>query len=316
MESQKNNKGIITLLIIIIAILSVICILLATGTISFNSNKENNDIDNNKTNQNIIDNNAILEEMVGVWGYSYNNHVIEIKKENDKYYYLQGQYATDGARRGVIENTKEIATNKYELEVFIEGCKGPGCMEETEDETKIITIEVDNTKNIIINNNNEYKFITKDYSNYDEINKFFNNEKSWTDYLLSMHILDAKITRIRSKELGDTEDINKIVTIAMDDIKEIFNNLKKNKISKEWSQGRGGQIRDNLIISYEKNYETYKFEMLNGTIIIDKLDNDFKNILEKNKYDEKNIEYKNTEGSFYFYNIDNYNETIFEKYFK
>lgn len=42
MENQKNNKGIVILLIIIIAILSALCILLATGTINFKSNKENN----------------------------------------------------------------------------------------------------------------------------------------------------------------------------------------------------------------------------------------------------------------------------------
>ena len=42
---------------------------------------------------------------------------------------------------------------------------------------------------------------------------------------------------------------------------------------------------------------------------------ELKNILEQNKYDEKNTEYKNMEGSFYFYSIDNYNETIFDKYF-
>ena len=44
MENQKNNKGVITLLVVIIVILSVLCILFATGTISFNTNKVN---DNN-----------------------------------------------------------------------------------------------------------------------------------------------------------------------------------------------------------------------------------------------------------------------------
>ena len=43
MENQKNNKGVIALLIVIIVILSALCVLFATGTISFNSN----DIDNN-----------------------------------------------------------------------------------------------------------------------------------------------------------------------------------------------------------------------------------------------------------------------------
>ena len=38
MEKQKNNRGVIALLIVIIGILSALCILLATETISFKSN--------------------------------------------------------------------------------------------------------------------------------------------------------------------------------------------------------------------------------------------------------------------------------------
>ena len=51
MENQKNNKGVITLLVVIIVILSVLCILFATGTISFNTNKVND----NNTNENVTD---------------------------------------------------------------------------------------------------------------------------------------------------------------------------------------------------------------------------------------------------------------------
>lgn len=69
MENQKNNKGVIALLIVIIVILSALCILFATGMINFKSNNiDNNDInentnnisnneDNNGSNQNINDNN-------------------------------------------------------------------------------------------------------------------------------------------------------------------------------------------------------------------------------------------------------------------
>ena len=53
MENQKNNKGVIALLIVIIIILSALCVLFATGTISFNSNKVND----NDVNENINDNN-------------------------------------------------------------------------------------------------------------------------------------------------------------------------------------------------------------------------------------------------------------------
>ena len=65
MENQKNNKEVIALLIVIIVILSSLCFLFATGTVSFNSNKANddklneniNDNNNNTKNENINDNN-------------------------------------------------------------------------------------------------------------------------------------------------------------------------------------------------------------------------------------------------------------------
>ena len=53
MDNPKKNKIIISLLVVIIAILSVLCILFATGTISL----KNVTTDNNKTNQNVTDNN-------------------------------------------------------------------------------------------------------------------------------------------------------------------------------------------------------------------------------------------------------------------
>ena len=202
MENQKNNRGVIALLIVIIVILSALCILLATETISFKSN----DVDNNDINENINDNNN-------------------------------------------VENNDE------------------------------------------------------------------ENETNWVDYLLSRHILDANVSRVRSKDLGDAEDVNKTETITMDEVKEILSNFKNSKLTKTWSQGRGGPDKDHLTIAYENNDKKYEFEIYYGTIAVDELDDEFKNILEQNKYDEKNTEYKNMEGSFYFYSIDNYNETIFDKYF-
>ena len=101
----------------------------------------------------------------------------------------------------------------------------------------------------------------------------------------------------------------------MDEVKEILSNFKNSKLTKTWSQGRGGPDKDHLTIAYENNDQKYEFEIYYGTIAVDELDDEFKNILEQNKYDEKNTEYKNMEGSFYFYSIDNYNETIFDKYF-
>ncbi len=55
MESQKNTKVVIALLIIIIAILSALCVLFATGTISFKSN----DTEVNNSNQNDTKNDSL-----------------------------------------------------------------------------------------------------------------------------------------------------------------------------------------------------------------------------------------------------------------
>ena len=54
MENQKNNKGVIVLLVVIIVILSVLCILFATRTIDFKSK----DASDNEIKENINDNNA------------------------------------------------------------------------------------------------------------------------------------------------------------------------------------------------------------------------------------------------------------------
>lgn len=39
MEQEKNNKGVIVLLIVLVVILAVLCVLFATGTVSFKSNE-------------------------------------------------------------------------------------------------------------------------------------------------------------------------------------------------------------------------------------------------------------------------------------
>lgn len=140
-------------------------------------------------------------------------------------------------------------------------------------------------------------------------------EKNWTNYLLKQHILEAKITRNRSIDLGDSQDINKTITISMDNLKEILSNLENKKIFKTWSGGRGGPTRDYLVVSYEKNDQTYKFEIYYGDIAVNNLDAEFKDILENSKYAENETEYRNIDGAFYFYDIENFDETIFDKYF-
>ena len=163
--------------------------------------------------------------------------------------------------------------------------------------------------NITENNNTTEDTTNNNTSNDNQVSS------NWVNYLLSRHILEAKVTRLRSKDLGDSEDYNKTVIITIDDVKEILSKLENSRLSKTWSQGRGGPDKDHLTISYENNDQKYEFEIYYGTIVVDKLDDEFKNILENSKYEERNTEYKNTQGSFYFYSISDYTETIFDKFF-
>ena len=169
----------------------------------------------------------------------------------------------------------------------------------------VIVILSVNLVSLLTNNSDTGKEIPNSVDTYD----------TWVEYLLSRQILDSKISRVRSKVFGDEEDFTKIETITMAEVKEILSNLKNSKLTKVWSQGRGGPDKDRLEVFYEINGQKYTFKIYYGTITVDELDDEFKNILEQNKYDEKNAEYKDMEGSFYFYSIDNYDASIFDKYF-
>lgn len=141
------------------------------------------------------------------------------------------------------------------------------------------------------------------------------NEKTWEDYLVSCHILNAKISRSRSKNLGDNIDVDKTISLTINDVNNIMKNLKNYNLTKSWSLGMGGYSRDKLVIDYEKNDSNYTFELINGIINVDKLDDTFKEILDSDKTNEINTEYKDTETSFYYYNLDNYSDTLFDSYF-
>lgn len=80
MENQNNNKVVIALLVIIISILTVLCILFATGTISFKSN----DVEVNDSNQNITENNdyqtndITLENIKEIFKVTYNYYELPV----------------------------------------------------------------------------------------------------------------------------------------------------------------------------------------------------------------------------------------------
>lgn len=143
-----------------------------------------------------------------------------------------------------------------------------------------------------------------------------NTEVNWTDKLLSYNISEIKLSRKRNTQLGDSQDIDKEVTLSKEELKQILDKISTNKLVKTYSLGRGGQDRDHLTVSYQINNQKYTFEVFAGSIVLDSADEEIKNIFNNNNYEEKNIEYKNQAGSFYYYSIEEYNENIFDEYFK
>lgn len=156
--------------------------------------------------------------------------------------------------------------------------------------------KLDNKSDVIENNNNA--------------------EENWADKLLSYNISEIKLSRKRNTQLGDSQDIDKEVTLSKEELKQILDKISTNKLVKTYSLGRGGQDRDHLTVSYQVNNQNYTFEVFAGSIVLDNADEEIKNIFNNSNYEERNTEYKNQEGSFYYYSIEEYNENIFYEYFK
>jgi len=143
-----------------------------------------------------------------------------------------------------------------------------------------------------------------------------NTEVNWTDKLLSYNISEIKLSRKRNTQLGDSQDMDKEVTLSKEELKQILDKISTNKLVKTYSLGRGGQDRDHLTISYQVNNQNYTFEVFAGSIVLDSADEEIKNIFNNSNYEERNTEYKNQAGAFYYYSIEEYNESIFDEYFK
>ena len=74
-----------------------------------------------------------------------------------------------------------------------------------------------------------------------------------------------------------------------------------------------------LTVSYQINNQNYTFEVLAGSMVFRiTADEEIKNIFNNSNYEEssKIREYKNQAGAFYYYSIEEYNESIFDEYFK
>ena len=164
-----------------------------------------------------------------------------------------------------------------------------------------------NNKNDNLDNKNEV--IENNNSNNDV-------KETWIDKLLSYNISNVKLSRTRRKDLGDAQDIDKEVSLSKEQLKQILDKVNTNKLVKTYSLGRGGPQRDQLTVSYQINNQKYTFEVFAGSIVLDSADEEIKNIFNNSNYEERNTEYKNQAGAFYYYSIEEYNESIFDEYFK
>ena len=128
-----------------------------------------------------------------------------------------------------------------------------------------------------------------------------NTEVNWTDKLLSYNISEIKLSRKRNIQLGDSQDIDKEVSLSKEELKQILDKISTDKLVKTYSQ---------------VNNQNYTFEVFAGSIVLDSADEEIKNIFNNSNYEERNTEYKNQAGAFYYYSIEEYNESIFDEYFK
>lgn len=153
----------------------------------------------------------------------------------------------------------------------------------------------------------------------DNENNITENDKvkdNWINKLLSYNISEIKLHRMRSKDLGDSQDINKEISLTKEELRQILEKINSNKLIKTYSLGRGGPSRDDLTVSYQVNNQNYTFLIYYSSISLDFANEELIDIFNNNNYEEKDTEYKNQEGSFYYYTVEGNVENIFDEYFK
>lgn len=196
MENQKNNKGVIALLIVIIVILLTLCILFATGKISFNSN----DVDNN-VNENINDNNNIENNDEEKNSSNQNDNDVDndnnlnnyIKTTSDKVKLNVTQDYMEYAEISIEEGNFVVTTSKYKVEVV------NNFVTETKDET--------------------YKGVTKTFS--------INGEK--VKYITSMYYQPGANTHV--VVLTESGNVYANNVVAIDKTIDALNNFRKTEYS-------------------------------------------------------------------------------------
>ena len=147
----------------------------------------------------------------------------------------------------------------------------------------------ENSKMIIIVPSNELLLqnITKNYTSIiQELIDDITNDTCEIEY-----IFERDVSKLEQKKAKRDDILNK------DNDESINNNINNYKYISNFNQ-------------------KYTFEVFAGSIVLDSADEEIKNIFNNSNYEERNTEYKNQAGAFYYYSIEEYNESIFDEYFK
>ncbi len=110
---------------------------------------------------------SIKNKLMGVWKYvDANNNILVmgLTVERGQLIYKYGIYATGGGDYGKLQNIESINDNIIKLVIYDEGCSGYDCIEEREERTFNVSIDVTNIDNGIIKiDNNTYNYASKDW---------------------------------------------------------------------------------------------------------------------------------------------------------
>ena len=177
MKDKKNILlvCIIILLLVIIILLGILLFKSYLSVYSDTSNLENNTSNNEDSdiqdNENdvvdtvIYNKDEFFDKVEGIWRYVdsdgvnyatafFENEVGEIRFSN-------GRYGTDGGMYGVLLDIQYMNDSIYHLTIFSEGCHGDECLEESDDYTYYIDVDItdiDNNKIVITMNSFSYTY--------------------------------------------------------------------------------------------------------------------------------------------------------------
>ncbi len=118
MENQNNNKGVIVLLVVIIAILAVLCVLFATGTISFaknstNNNEQTNTTDNGTTNNSNVIQTKLVDNLVcNNSETTFNGITVKLEQKDNNGVCSVSSFTVNGKD---IKNDVSLWVNSYEI---------------------------------------------------------------------------------------------------------------------------------------------------------------------------------------------------------